>query len=630
MSSDGLRVPLLSSRSEGDVAAAEVSGPPHSMVSAPALAASLPSSPHDSKSQGSTPKSRALMLATDVLLKSVRSDRRRRTEGLEAFFDATRAQLRDLYSHTRSRHGTTTATLLDSLRELIAFFGLQDDVNPAALSDLASAFLRLGHRGPADTADLTFDEFEACASALKLNVLLALAGEGGGRLTVADYSRTKHELTTVRLQQRRAWLHAERPEWASNRWVHLQSDSSRQFLKLLAVKYGIHPLALEDALEPKQQRSKAAAFDGHLFLLFPSIAVRSQRPNVVGGDGGAATDGGDGGLASGGADDKMPPAFNLDSSGGDGGDGGVHASDAKGGSASTFSSSAPIVLDISLVSIFLLTPSADTIITSAADGGERGTSSAFAHVERRLRLGYSLLRQSSCVLLLHRLLDALVDEIGPASDAIDREIRTALKGVREAGSHSERLHDVDGIHDLQQEAHRLLSTVLPLPKVVRHVMSHIVNRAGAGGEGGNDSDEHALMHDLEDRLETEIFRLQGIVNSGERLSDELRRSIDLETNRVLSTLTIISSIFVPGNFLAAVWGMNFDEMPELHWKYGYLTFWLVLGTVWLAFLVYFKVCIRRPARAPRRPSMHKEGRTGAKRELSYISFGESGSRPVMK
>ena len=53
------------------------------------------------------------------------------------------------------------------------------------------------------------------------------------------------------------------------------------------------------------------------------------------------------------------------------------------------------------------------------------------------------------------------------------------------------------------------------------------------------------MHDLEDRLETEIFRLQGIVASGERLGDELRRSIDLETNRVLSTLTIISSIFVP-------------------------------------------------------------------------------------
>ena len=47
-----------------------------------------------------------------------------------------------------------------------------------------------------------------------------------------------------------------------------------------------------------------------------------------------------------------------------------------------------------------------------------------------------------------------------------------------------------------------------------------------------------------------------------------------------------------GNFLAAVWGMNFDEMPELHWKYGYVTFWIVLVLVWLAFFVYFKCVVR--------------------------------------
>ena len=123
---------------------------------------------------------------------------------------------------------------------------------------------------------------------------------------------------------------------------------------------------------------------------------------------------------------------------------------------------------------------------------------------------------------------------------------------------------------------------------------------------------------------------------GERLGDELRRSIDLETNRVLHTLTVVSTIFVPGNFLAAVWGMNFDDMPELHcappqrpssctgssgypppppattprlseacrrslvWrrprsagKYGYLLFWLVLGTIWISFAVVWQRFSRR-------------------------------------
>ena len=41
-------------------------------------------------------------------------------------------------------------------------------------------------------------------------------------------------------------------------------------------------------------------------------------------------------------------------------------------------------------------------------------------------------------------------------------------------------------------------------------------------------------------------------------------------------------------------------MPELHWKYGYLGFWLVLGSVWLLFFVYFHTYIRRPGGQGRR------------------------------
>ena len=41
-------------------------------------------------------------------------------------------------------------------------------------------------------------------------------------------------------------------------------------------------------------------------------------------------------------------------------------------------------------------------------------------------------------------------------------------------------------------------------------------------------------------------------------------------NEVMKTLTIISTIFIPLTFIAGVYGMNFDNMPEIHWKYGYL------------------------------------------------------------
>ena len=49
-------------------------------------------------------------------------------------------------------------------------------------------------------------------------------------------------------------------------------------------------------------------------------------------------------------------------------------------------------------------------------------------------------------------------------------------------------------------------------------------------------------------------------------------------NEVMKTLTIISTIFIPLTFVAGVYGMNFDNMPEIHWKYGYF---VVLGSMML-------------------------------------------------
>jgi hypothetical protein len=52
-------------------------------------------------------------------------------------------------------------------------------------------------------------------------------------------------------------------------------------------------------------------------------------------------------------------------------------------------------------------------------------------------------------------------------------------------------------------------------------------------------------------------------------------STSLRLNEVMKALTIVSTIFLPLSFVAGVYGMNFDFMPELHWQYGYLLVWLL-------------------------------------------------------
>ena len=59
-------------------------------------------------------------------------------------------------------------------------------------------------------------------------------------------------------------------------------------------------------------------------------------------------------------------------------------------------------------------------------------------------------------------------------------------------------------------------------------------------------------------------------------------------NNVMRLLTVISTIFIPLSFIAGIYGMNFDNMPELHWHYGYF---LNLGGMFISMagmLIYFR------------------------------------------
>ncbi len=59
-------------------------------------------------------------------------------------------------------------------------------------------------------------------------------------------------------------------------------------------------------------------------------------------------------------------------------------------------------------------------------------------------------------------------------------------------------------------------------------------------------------------------------------------------NEVMKVLTMISTIFIPLTFLVGVYGMNFDHMPELRWRYGYAATWIVMLVVAYGMVVYFR------------------------------------------
>ena len=72
------------------------------------------------------------------------------------------------------------------------------------------------------------------------------------------------------------------------------------------------------------------------------------------------------------------------------------------------------------------------------------------------------------------------------------------------------------------------------------------------------------------------------------LLDVYLSSISNRLNEIMKFLTIVGTIFLPITFIAGVYGMNFQNMPELHWQWGYPASLLLMLAVSVAMLFYFK------------------------------------------
>jgi len=65
--------------------------------------------------------------------------------------------------------------------------------------------------------------------------------------------------------------------------------------------------------------------------------------------------------------------------------------------------------------------------------------------------------------------------------------------------------------------------------------------------------------------------------------------LSIKMNEVMKVLTIIATIFIPLTFIAGVYGMNFEHMPELGWEFAYPKgFYLLIGVTTLLMIIYIK------------------------------------------
>jgi magnesium transporter len=99
---------------------------------------------------------------------------------------------------------------------------------------------------------------------------------------------------------------------------------------------------------------------------------------------------------------------------------------------------------------------------------------------------------------------------------------------------------------------------------------------------------HIYLRDVSDHAIRIIESIESYQNILAGLLDIYISSISNKMNEVMKVLTVFASIFIPLTFIAGIYGMNFTNMPELNWKWGYPAIWGVFITITVGLLIYFK------------------------------------------
>jgi magnesium transporter len=97
-----------------------------------------------------------------------------------------------------------------------------------------------------------------------------------------------------------------------------------------------------------------------------------------------------------------------------------------------------------------------------------------------------------------------------------------------------------------------------------------------------------LCQDLRERIESLLFFTETLL---EDLRNLLAVQLSLsanDTNDVMRTLAMYSVFFMPLTFIVGIYGMNFENIPELRWRFGYLGVWVALAVVSFSLWRWFR------------------------------------------
>ncbi|MEK4229323.1 magnesium/cobalt transporter CorA [Solibacillus sp. FSL H8-0538] len=180
--------------------------------------------------------------------------------------------------------------------------------------------------------------------------------------------------------------------------------------------------------------------------------------------------------------------------------------------------------------------------------------------------------------VFYQILDEVVDNYFPLIYKIEDELDKIEANTQKNSMN----HLMNELFEIRNMLLKLLHTINPMRDLLyRMLNSHNLNL-------NRIVERREYFSNIYDHL----LKLSEMVMSNREVTADIRDSYlslnSHQTNNVMKILTIITSVFVPLTFIAGIYGMNFENMPELSWKYGYFMSLGLMATIGVSMVLWFK------------------------------------------
>lgn len=178
--------------------------------------------------------------------------------------------------------------------------------------------------------------------------------------------------------------------------------------------------------------------------------------------------------------------------------------------------------------------------------------------------------------LAHDLIDALVDNFMPTVEKMDEKNDQLESEVL----HEPKRETLMAIMQLKRSILALTRVLLP--------QREIVNGLSRGDYLFIGERARIYYRNIYDHLVRIEMLTLGLRDMTESVLSTYLSSVSNRMNEVMKVLTLIATIFIPLTFIVGIYGMNFANMPELQWRYGYFGILIIMAVIGISLAVYFK------------------------------------------